>query len=96
MEISREQDTKQNEWENEPACPYLVESPTESPEKGQAIISMPMSLIALLQKVNLKRKHEEEMESNMEEPEEIRLKWFRMMKEEDSVDGNRREYKQVR
>lgn len=53
---------------------YIVESPTESPEKGRAEITMQSELSPLMQKVNLKRKYKMESESDIEEVGGRRMK----------------------
>lgn len=53
---------------------YIVESPTESPKKGRAEITMQSELSPLMQKVNLKRKYKMESESDIEEVGGRRMK----------------------
>lgn len=53
---------------------YMVETPEDSPGKDQEIITIQTGLSPLLQKVNLKRKHDEKTESEEEEMETTRKK----------------------
>lgn len=85
-----EEQRKRDSEKEESTRHYIVESPTESPEKERAIITVETGLSSLLQKVNLKREHEEEMESDVEEPNEIQLNKFITQQEEgSSIDGKR-------
>lgn len=53
---------------------YLVESPVESPSKSNEIMMLQTGLSPLLQKVNMKSKHDEGSESKEKEMESTRTK----------------------
>lgn len=64
-------------------CPYIVETPDSPTEAWGQIIAAPTGLSPLMMKVNLKRKYEEETDSETEEREEQAVKKRRGMEQEE-------------
>lgn len=89
----KENRAKQTNGEKTRRSYYMVETPEDSPGKGQEIITIQTDMSPLLQKVNFKRKHDEDSESEGKEMEIKRMKRQKQgMIVEDRIQGlDRRE-----